>query len=75
MDCQRVHASCSTHHTASTSSCNYCGVLWHNLRLRATQEHNERVERYDAGADAWSVVELAPGAEPFKRAFMSCCVL
>lgn len=39
------------------------------------QEHNELVERYDAGADAWSVVELATGAEPFKRAFMSCCVL
>ena len=52
-----------------------CVFLCQSLRLRATQEHNELVERYDAGADAWSVVELAPGAEPFKRAFMSCCVL
>ena len=43
--------------------------------LGAVQEHNEAVERYDARADAWSVVQLAPGAEPFKRAFMSCCVL
>ncbi|KAK9845712.1 hypothetical protein WJX81_000252 [Elliptochloris bilobata] len=39
------------------------------------QEHNELVERYDRGADAWVAVELAPGAEPFKCAFMSCCVL
>lgn len=50
-------------------------MLRHSLQLRAAQEHNELVERYDVGADAWSVVELAPGAEPFKRAFMSSCVL